>query len=65
MWALALIAVLGLIAMNLSSKQIGEKLFSSELTVKSHRQNIIRKLKLSRDQYGLTKFALKYRDYLI
>ncbi|MFO0355456.1 MAG: response regulator [Sphingobacteriaceae bacterium] len=57
--------VLGLIAMNLSSKQIGEKLFSSELTVKSHRQNIIRKLKLSRDQYGLTKFALKYRDYLI
>lgn len=57
--------VLQLIAINLNSKQIAEKIFSSELTIKTHRQNIMRKLELNGEQNSLTKFAVQNKDYLI
>lgn len=57
--------ILQLISMNLNSKQIAEKVFSSELTIKTHRKNIIRKLELDSEQNSLTKFAVQYKDYLM
>lgn len=39
-----------LIRLNLSTKQIADALFSSELTIKKHRANIRKKLALSRDE---------------
>ena len=59
------IKILQLIAQNFNSKQIAEKIFASELTIKTHRKNIIRKLELSNDQNSLTKFAVQYKDYLM
>ena len=57
--------VLQLIAINLNSKQIAEKIFSSELTIKTHRQNIMRKLELNGEQNSLIKFAAQNKDYFI
>jgi DNA-binding NarL/FixJ family response regulator len=56
--------VLKLIALNLNSKQIAEKFFTSELTVRWHRKNITRKLELDNEQNSLLKFATKNIDYL-
>jgi DNA-binding NarL/FixJ family response regulator len=56
--------VLELIALNLNTNQIAAKLFSSELTIKTHRKNIIRKLKLENEQNSLTKFAIQNVSYL-
>lgn len=57
--------ILKLIAENYNSKQISEMLFSSELTVRKHRQNITNKLELTNEAYSLSKFAIQNRDYLI
>jgi two-component system nitrate/nitrite response regulator NarL len=57
--------ILKLIAENYNSKQISEMLFSSELTVRKHRQNITNKLELTNETYSLSKFAIQNRDYLI
>jgi DNA-binding NarL/FixJ family response regulator len=57
--------ILKLIAENYNSKQISEMLFSSELTVRKHRQNITNKLGLTNEAYSLSKFAIQNRDYLI
>ena len=51
--------VLKLIALNFNTNQIAAKLFSSELTIKTHRRNIIRKLELDNEQNSLTKFAIQ------
>jgi DNA-binding NarL/FixJ family response regulator len=56
--------ILKLIALNLNSNQIAEKLFLSESTIKTHRKNITRKLELDNEQNSLLKFATKNIDYL-
>jgi len=50
--------VLALIADGATSKEIGEKLFISVSTVKSHRNNIMKKLNLN-DMAGLIKMAIR------
>ncbi len=55
--------VLRLVADNLTSKEIGARLFVSPRTVDTHRNNICGKLKL-RGSRGLLLFALKRRDEL-
>jgi two-component system nitrate/nitrite response regulator NarL len=57
--------ILKLIAANLDSKHIAEKLFCSELTIRKHRQNISKKLNLTSEAHSLSKFAIQNRDYLI
>lgn len=57
--------ILKLIANNYNTKQISEILFSSELTVRKHRQNITKKLGLSGETHSLSKFAVQNKDYLI
>jgi DNA-binding NarL/FixJ family response regulator len=57
--------ILKLISLNLDSKHIAEKLFCSELTIRKHRQNISKKLKLTNEAHSLSKFAIQNRDYLI
>lgn len=57
--------ILKLIANNYNTKQISEMLFSSELTVRKHRQNITKKLALKNEAHSLSKFAALNKDYLI
>jgi DNA-binding NarL/FixJ family response regulator len=56
--------ILKLIATNLNSEQIAEKLFASINTVKTHRKNISHKLELENEQNNLLKFAVKNQIYL-
>ena len=51
--------ILKLIAMELSSNEIAEKLFISVSTVESHRRNLFQKLNV-KSAIGLTKYALKF-----
>jgi DNA-binding CsgD family transcriptional regulator len=51
--------VLKLIAMELTSKEIGELLFISPLTVDTHRKHLIEKLKV-KSSIGLIKYALLF-----
>ena len=57
--------VLKLIADNNNSKKISEMLFSTENTIRKHRQNITKKLELTIESNSLSKFAIQNRDYLI
>ena len=50
--------ILTLISLELSGKEIGEKLFISSHTVESHRKNLIKKLNV-KNTIGLVKYALK------
>lgn len=50
--------ILNLITKELSNSQIAEKLFISELTVETHRKNIMAKTK-TRNAAGLVKFAIR------
>jgi DNA-binding NarL/FixJ family response regulator len=52
------IEIITLIAQELSTNQIAEKLFLSPATVETHRHNILKKLDL-KNSIGLVKFALK------
>jgi len=52
------IEILGLIARDFSTKQISDKLFISELTVKTHRKNILAKTKVN-SMVGLVKYAIR------
>jgi DNA-binding NarL/FixJ family response regulator len=54
------IEILKLIAMELSNKQIAEKLFISIKTVDSHRQNLLHKLNV-KNTVGLVKAAYKLK----
>ncbi len=56
--------VLLLISQQLLSKEIADKLFVSESTIKNHRHNIIKKLDLPGDQNSLLKFAVTYCAFL-
>ncbi|MDI9339719.1 MAG: response regulator transcription factor [Sediminibacterium sp.] len=56
--------ILELIARNYNTKQIAEKLFASELTIKTHRKNIVKKLNLDGNQNALTKFAIRNIDHI-
>lgn len=51
--------VLSLVAQEMTSKEIAEKLFISEETAKTHRKNLIKKLEV-KGVAGLVKFAFKY-----
>ena len=55
--------VLKLIAENLTTKAIGERLFISPRTVEKHRENICQKLSLQ-GSHSLLKFALSHRSEL-
>jgi DNA-binding NarL/FixJ family response regulator len=57
--------VLKLIADKKNTKEIGEALFISPHTVKSHRHNIARKLNLSTDNNVLTLWAIENKGELI
>lgn len=52
------IEILSLIAREFSTQQIAEKLFISELTVETHRKNILAKTK-ARSIVGLVKYAIR------
>jgi DNA-binding NarL/FixJ family response regulator len=54
------IEIITLIAKELSTNQIAEKLFLSPATVETHRHNILKKLGI-KNSIGLVKFALKNR----
>lgn len=54
------IEVITLIAKELSTNQIAEKLFLSPATVETHRHNILKKLGI-KNSIGLVKFAMKNR----
>ena len=56
--------ILLLIALNFSSKQISEKMFVAENTIRKHRQNITKKLDLESEQGSLLKFAQQNKNYL-
>jgi len=56
--------ILLLIALNFNSKQIGEKMFIAENTIRKHRQNITKKLDLESEQGSLLKFAHDNKNYL-
>lgn len=51
--------VLRLVAMELNTKEIAEKLFVSVPTVETHRSNLMRKLNV-KSAIGMTKYALKH-----
>ncbi|MEO6390337.1 MAG: response regulator transcription factor [Pyrinomonadaceae bacterium] len=57
-------SVLKLIAEDLTSKEIGERLFISPRTVEKHRQNICQKLELQ-GSHSLLKFALSHKSELL
>jgi DNA-binding NarL/FixJ family response regulator len=57
--------VLKLIADKKNTKEIGEILFISPHTVKSHRHNIVRKLNLSTDNNALTLWAIENKGELV
>lgn len=52
------IEILKLISLELSGKEISEKLFISSYTVETHRKNLIKKLNV-KNTIGLVKYALK------
>jgi DNA-binding NarL/FixJ family response regulator len=52
------IEIITLIAQELSTNQIAEKLFLSPATVETHRHNILKKLGI-KNSIGLVKFAMK------
>jgi len=54
------VEILKLIAMELSTQEISEKLFISKKTVDSHRQNLLHKLKV-KNTAGLVKAAYKMK----
>jgi DNA-binding NarL/FixJ family response regulator len=56
--------ILLLIAQNFSSKQISEKMFLAESTIRKNRQNITKKLDLESEQGSLLKFAHDNKNYL-
>ena len=56
--------VLRLIADNLTTKEIGERLFISPRTVEKHRENITQKLNLQ-GSHSLLKFALSHKSELL
>ncbi len=56
--------VLKLIAANLTTKEIGERLFVSPRTVEKHRENICQKLNLL-GSHSLLKFALSHKSELL
>jgi len=56
--------VLKLIAEDLTSREIGERLFISPRTVEKHRANICRKLNLQ-GSHSLFKFALQHKSRLL
>lgn len=56
--------VLKLIADNLTTKEIGERLFISPRTVEKHRENICQKLNLQ-GSHSLLKFALTHKSELL
>jgi DNA-binding CsgD family transcriptional regulator len=56
--------VLKLIAENLTTKEIGERLFISPRTVEKHRENICQKLNLQ-GSHSLLKFALSHKSELL
>jgi DNA-binding NarL/FixJ family response regulator len=57
-------SVLKLIAEELTTNQIGERLFISPRTVEKHRQNICQKLDL-KGSHSLLKFALGHKSQLL
>lgn len=57
-------SVLKLIAEDLTSKEIAERLFISPRTVEKHRQNISQKLELQ-GSHSLLKFALSHKSELL
>lgn len=54
------IEIITLIAKELSTNQIAEKLFLSPATIETHRHNILKKLGI-KNSIGLVKFAMKNR----
>lgn len=56
--------VLGLIAENLTTREIGGQLFVSPRTVEKHRENICHKLNLQ-GSHSLLKFALTHKSELL
>ncbi len=56
--------VLLLIAKQIKTKDIADKLFVSEKTIKNHRHNIIKKLELPGDQNALLKFAIENEPFI-
>ena len=56
--------ILLLVAKQIPSKDIAQKLFISEKTVKNHRHNIIKKLDLAAEQNNLLKYAIEHSAYL-
>jgi DNA-binding NarL/FixJ family response regulator len=50
------VEIIRLVSQELSNKEIADKLFLSELTIKTHRRNILRKLDI-RNVAGLVNFA--------
>lgn len=51
--------VLALVAQEMTSKEIADKLFISEETAKTHRKNLVRKLQV-KGVAGLVKFAMEF-----
>ena len=51
--------ILGLISTNISNREISEKLFLSEKTIRNHRYNMLKKLDLPQENNALLLFALK------
>lgn len=55
--------ILQLLSSDCTTKEIAQKLFVSESTIKNHRHNIINKLQLDGDQNCLLKFATENIDF--
>ena len=56
--------ILLLIALQLKTKEIAQRLFISELTVKNHRHNLSKKIGLGGEQNSLLKFAIENSVFL-
>lgn len=54
------VEIISLVCQELSNKEIADKLFLSELTIKTHRRNILRKLDI-KNVAGLVNFAKENR----
>lgn len=55
--------ILKLIAQNMTTPEISEKLFTSPRTVDTHRYNICKKLNIN-GSHGLLSYALEHKQYL-
>jgi len=51
--------ILGLISTNISNREISEKLFVSEKTIRNHRYNMLKKLNLPKEKNALLLFGMK------